>query len=133
MKRNVIIALMSYSGCPEDRVKSPVIASIIREDWRANYSDYGTIEGRLETIQEVHGGLQFHIRDAMLRQKVRCYFPEELLPEVFEKFRKRVEVSGLIHYRKNGAPIGIDAERIQPLPDDSELPTAEDVRGILRN
>jgi hypothetical protein len=111
----------------------PGIASVIREDWRANYSDYGTIEGRLETIQEVHGGLQFQIRDAMLRQKVRCYFPEELLPEVFEKFRKRVEVSGLIHYRKNGTPIGIEAERIQTLPDDSELPTAEDVRGILRN
>jgi hypothetical protein len=111
----------------------PVIASVIREDWRANYSDYGTIEGRLESIQEVHSGLQFHIRDAMLRQKVRCYFPEELLPEVFEKFRKRVEVSGLIHYRKSGIPIGIEAERIQILPDDSELPTAEDVRGILRN
>jgi hypothetical protein len=111
----------------------PGIASVIREDWRSDYRDYGTIEGRLETIQEVHGGLQFHIRDAMLRQKVRCYFPEELLPEVFDRFRKRVEVSGLIHYRKNGTAIGIEAERIDTLLDDSELPTAEDVRGILRS
>ena len=69
----------------------------------------------------------------MLRQRVRCYFPEELLPSVFERFRKRVEVSGLIHYRKNGAPISIEAEHIVGLPDDSELPTAEDVRGILRS
>lgn len=68
----------------------------------------------------------------MLRQRVRCYFPEELLPEVFDKFRKRVEVSGIIHYRRNGTPISIEAEHILALPDDSELPTAEDVKGILR-
>ncbi len=109
----------------------PTIASVIREEWRADYTDYGTIEGRLETIQESYGNLQFYIRDAILRQRVRCYFPEELLPEVFNNFRKRVEVSGLIHYRKNGTPISIEAERIIPLPDDSDLPTAEDVRGIL--
>jgi hypothetical protein len=63
---------------------------------------------------------------------VRCYFPEELLPSVFDTFRKRVEVSGVIHYRKNGTPVSIDAEQIIALPDDGELPTAEDVRGILR-
>jgi len=110
----------------------PAIASTIRESWRADYNDYGTIEGRLETIQESYGSLQFSIRDAMLHQKVRCYFPEALLPEVFDKFRKRVEVSGVIHYRKNGMAISIEAEHIIGLPDDSELPTAGDVRGILR-
>jgi hypothetical protein len=111
----------------------PAIASVIREEGRADYNDYGTIEGRLETIQESYGTLQFYLRDAMLRQKVRCYFPEELLPEIFDNFRKRVEVSGIIHYRKNGTPISIEAEQIIGLPDDSELPTAEDVRGILRS
>ena len=105
---------------------------MIREEWRADYNDYGTIEGRLEAIQESRGTLQFFIRDAMLRLRVRCYFPEELLPAVFDKFRKRVEVSGVIHYRKNGTPVSIEAEQIIGLSDDSELPTAEDVRGILR-
>jgi hypothetical protein len=111
----------------------PIIASVIREEWRADYNDYGTIEGRLETIQESYGTLQFYIRDALLRQRVRCYFPEVLLPAVFETFRKRVEVSGVIHYRKNGTPVSIEVEHILGLPDDNELPTAEDVRGILRN
>jgi hypothetical protein len=111
----------------------PTIASVIREEWRADYNDYGTIEGRLETIQESHGTLQFYIRDALLRQRVRCYFPEELLPTVFDTFRKRVEVSGVIHYRKNGTPVSIEVEHILGLPDDSELPTAEDVRGLLRS
>jgi hypothetical protein len=111
----------------------PTIASVSRDDVRADYNDYGAIEGRLESIQESYGTLQFYIRDALLRQRVRCYFPEELLADVFERFRKRVEVSGIIHYRKNGAPISIEAEHIIALPDDSELPTAEDVRGILRS
>lgn len=65
-----------------------------------HYNDYGTIEGRLEAIQESRGTLQFYIRDLMLHQRVRCYFPEELLAAVFDKFRKRVEVSGVIRYRK---------------------------------
>jgi hypothetical protein len=76
----------------------PTIASVIREEGRSDYTDYGTIEGRLETIQESYGSLQFYIRDVTLPQRVRCYFPEALLTEAFASFRKRVEVSGLIHY-----------------------------------
>lgn len=107
-----------------------IIGRVIREDRQADYSDYGTIEGRLETIQD-RGKLEIRIRDVMFRQVVSCHFTEEMLPEVFENFRKRVEVSGVIHFRKNGAPISIKVEEIVRLPDDSELPTATDVRGIL--
>ena len=109
----------------------PSIANVIREDQRADYNDFGVIEGRLETIQESFGSLQLYLRDALLKQRVRCYFPEAMLPAVFEQFRRRVEVSGIIHYRANGTPISIEAEHIEGLPDDSELPTADDVRGIL--
>lgn len=113
---------------------APNIARVIREETRSEYRDFGTIEGRLETIQESYGGgLQFQIRDAALHQKVRCYFPEDMLPEVFKNFRKRVEVAGVIYYRKGGVPISISAERLEPFEDDSELPTARDVRGILAN
>jgi hypothetical protein len=52
---------------------------------------------------------------------------------VFSNFRKRVEVSGIIHYRRNGTPISIDVERLEALPDDSELPSLDDVRGLLRS
>ena len=108
----------------------PAMSQAINEDWRADYSDYGTIEGKLETIQD-HGALEIRIRDAMFRQPVRCRFPEAMLPTVFESFRKRVEVAGVIHFRKNGAPISITVDKIERLADDSELPTAFEVRGIL--
>jgi hypothetical protein len=107
------------------------IADAMQEDWRSDYSDYGTIEGRFETIQG-DGGLQFRVRDAMLRQLVPCRVPEHLLATVIENFRNRVEVSGAIHYGKNGVPLNITVESIEALPDDDSLPSIEDARGILR-
>lgn len=106
------------------------IAQAISEDWRAAYTDFGVIEGKLDTIQD-RGALQFQVRDAMLHQTVKCSFPEEMLALAFENFRKRVEVSGLVYYRRNGTPLSIAVTQLEAFPDDSELPTAHDVRGIL--
>lgn len=106
------------------------IGRTIAEDWRSDFSDFGTIEGKLDTIQD-RGSLQIFVRDALFAGSVRCFFDEKLLPQVFESFRKRVEISGTIHYRKNGMPISIEAVTIEALPDDSELPSADDVRGIF--
>ena len=68
----------------------------------------------------------------VLRQSIPCYVPEDKLPDAFANFRKRVEVSGLIHYRRNGVPVSIEVDAIAPIPDDAELPSIDDVRGILR-
>jgi hypothetical protein len=106
------------------------IGRAITEDWRSDYSDFGTIEGRLDTIQD-RGSLIIFVRDPLFPTSIRCHFDEKLLPQVFDSFRKRVEISGTIHYRKNGIPIRIDAVTIEALPDDSELPSADDVRGIF--
>lgn len=112
-------------------VLSQEIGETIREEWRVDYRDYGVIEGRLEAIQD-HGGLELRVRDAALHMVVKCYVSEEMLDRVFRNFRKRVEVTGLIHYRRNGLPISIDVSDIECLPDDSELPSMEEVRGIMR-
>jgi hypothetical protein len=106
------------------------IGRFISEDWRAAYTDFGVIEGRLGAIQD-HGKLEIQVRDTVLKQTVRCFFPEAMLAKAFENFRKRIEVNGMVHYRRNGIPISIDVAQIDGLPDDSDLPTANDVRGIL--
>jgi len=110
----------------------PDIARTIRDDWREDYRDYGTVEGRLRAIEDRAGGLRLQIRDAMLGQTIQVTFPETLLDDAFAAFRHRVEVTGLIHYRHNGVPISIQASHITTLPDDDELPDADEVRGILR-
>lgn len=108
----------------------PEIAETIDEDWRADYHDFGTIEGRLVAIQD-NGALKLSVRDPMLARPVRCHLPDDLLDEALANFRNRIEITGDIHYRKSGAPVSIVVARIDRLPDDSDLPDAEDVRGIL--
>ena len=75
------------------------IANAIREDRRANYKDFGTLEGRLEVIRD-RRKLEIRVRDTMLQQNISCNISEEMLGEAFALFRQRVEVSGNIHYRK---------------------------------
>jgi hypothetical protein len=107
------------------------ISKTIQEDWRSGYRDYGSVEGTLEAIQD-RGTLQIRVRDTSMRLSINCIVPEELLDKAFSNFRKRVEVYGLINYRRNGRPVSISADRIETLWDDSALPSLEDVRGILK-
>ena len=107
------------------------IAKVIREDWRSDYYDFGTVEGRLEAILDAAGGLRIRVRDFLYPRAINCVVPESLINKVLDNFRRRVEIEGRIHYRRNGTPMSIEVEVIQELPEDDELPTADDVRGIM--
>lgn len=110
---------------------NPEIAHVIREDQKVAYEAYGTVEGRLRAIQD-RGSVTLQIKDDLLGLTVACYVKDDLLPTAFKSFRRRVEVTGLIHYRRNGSAASIEASSIVQLPEDSELPGAEEVRGLLR-
>lgn len=107
------------------------IATRIQEDWDSDYYDVGTIEGRLEAIQDVSGALRIRVRDFLYPRAINCIVPEEMIDVVLNSFRKRVEIEGKIHYRRDGTPISIEAQVIDVLPEDEDLPTAADVRGIM--
>lgn len=109
------------------------VAAKVREEETLGYKDFGTVEGRLIAVAEGKGGnLQFRVKDSLLGQTVKCYLSEEQLDEAFHTFRQRVEVSGIISYRRDGTPISIRVEKMEKLPDDKDLPTLADVRGIMR-
>ena len=108
------------------------ISKNIKEDWESDYYyDYGTLEGRLEAILDASGALKIRIKDFLHPRAISCSVPEEMIDKVFNSFRRRVEIEGRIHYRKNGTPISITAEVIDVMPEDDDLPTAADVRGIM--
>lgn len=109
----------------------PKIGEAIREDWRAGYKDVGTIDGRLLAIQESGATLKIKIKDPLYKRAIDCTLPEDMIAEALSTFRKRVEVTGLIKYRRNGQPVSISVDTIHTMPDDDDLPSAEDVRGIL--
>lgn len=107
------------------------IAKRVKEDRNSDYYDYGTIEGRLEAIQDASGALKIRVRDFLFPRAISCVVPEKMIETVFDSFRRRVEISGRIHYRRDGTPLSIEAEEIDILPEDSELPSVDDVRGIM--
>lgn len=109
------------------------IARTIRELWETDYYDYGSIEGRLEAIKDANGSLKIGVRDYLYPRAITCDVPERMIEQVFASFRRRVELSGKIHYRRDGTPVSIEADQLEVLPEDDELPSANEVRGILTN
>ncbi len=107
------------------------VAKLIQAEGNSAYYDLGTIEGRLETISDANGGIKIRIKDFLYQKAINCIIPETLLNQVLANFRRRVEVEGKIHYRADGTPISIEATHIDVLPEDSELPSASEVRGIM--
>ncbi|OYX44786.1 MAG: hypothetical protein B7Z02_04365 [Rhodobacterales bacterium 32-67-9] len=110
---------------------SPGIAKTVREDWEADYNDYGSLEGRLEAIRDASGSVKIAVKDFLFPRSIVCSVPERLLETALGSFRKRVEIEGTIHYRRDGTPVSIEAHSIEILPEDDELPSADDVRGIM--
>lgn len=98
---------------------------------KTDYHDFGTIEGRLEAFQDTAGSLKIRVKDFLHPKAINCIFPERMLDIVLGSFGERVEIEGRIHYRPDGTPISIEAQIIDVLPQDYDLPTANDVRGIM--
>jgi hypothetical protein len=97
---------------------------------RADYHDYGTVEGKLQMITE-RKRTRIYVFDALTDKKVGCRIDPEIRQQALSAFGRRVEVRGLIRYRHDGEPISIIADGLELLDKDHELPTANDVLGIL--
>lgn len=107
------------------------IAKAVKESADHDYDDYGTIEGRLEEIKDSRGILTVGIRDILYPKVIRCEVPDELMERVLSSFRRRVELTGKIRFRHDGVPLSIETSAIDVFPEDEELPSSRDVRGIL--
>jgi hypothetical protein len=106
-------------------------ASHVGEIVAIEHEDFGSIEGRLETLLG-REGLQFVIHEPLRGEAIRCEIAaDELLEQAMANFRERVEVYGTIKYRKDGQPVSIRVEEIVPFPASDQLPSFREVHGIL--
>ncbi len=96
---------------------------------RPAYAIPGSVEGRLSTLSE-HRDLAIY--EPVWGKRIGCAVPDELLDGMRHLWRRRVTARGVVHYRSDGVPARIDAESVEPFPDDDELPSHMDVLGILR-
>lgn len=82
----------------------------------------------------VQGGTSIAVVDPLNDRAVRCWVNDDLFDEAYKAFRKRdarVSVTGLIHYRKDGQPNSIEVDELSVFPERSDLPSADEVHGIL--
>ncbi len=94
------------------------------------YEEDGAVEGTLQKL-DGHGKLQFVIYDLIDNRSVKCEIKETLLQQALTSFQKRVEVIGVVKYRKDGMPVAIKASRIINFPDISEIPSLAQMRELL--
>lgn len=112
------------------RAVSMHLAANVSELLEGNVVEYGSVSGKLETVSE-RNGFRFVVYDALWDHPVNCAFKEEDMARVMSAFGKRVEVYGEVRYRRDGRATSVTVEDFEAFPD--KLPTAQDVRGILRN
>lgn len=90
----------------------------------------GAVEGLLQMVSARGGGI-FNIYDLLSQQKIRCTMPRRRIREAVNAFDQRVAVHGLLQANENGTVIGVKMHRIEVLPADDQLPTVEEIAGLI--
>jgi hypothetical protein len=98
----------------------------------ATVTSIGTIEGTLEAFN-VHGhNRYFTVYDALTGERITCHFGHRLeAADIGAAAEKRVAVHGEIIYRDTGEIVRVVAQSFEVFPNEEDLPSADDVRGIL--
>ena len=91
----------------------------------------GTVEGRLEFLN-IHANQNiFRIYSAIPPEKVNCFFPPDKIEEARDALGRKIRVLGELTYPKgNNFPRDVKVEAIELLPDDDDLPSLTDLRGM---
>ncbi|MBW4680669.1 MAG: hypothetical protein KME19_11205 [Microcoleus vaginatus WJT46-NPBG5] len=96
----------------------------------AKYKSFGSIEGLLKAIDLSRKPL-FRIYDLITNKSIKCYFPSNFIDQIKDALGKRVAVYGLICSREDGQKVSIEVEEMEVFPSEQELPSIEDILGIL--
>ena len=98
----------------------------------AAFESEGSIVGSLDSIT-VHRSHEFRVWDELSGRPVTCKFSREKLGDVKEGLKRRVLVHGKITRNVHGLPVGITVDGIEPQPEESELPTIEEMSGLVND
>ena len=112
---------------------SPILLAHVEAVLTPEVRTIGTIEGVLEGLI-IHGNKRFHLTDRLTGRKVICYFGNAISWEgLGDLFGKRMAVTGAIRSRRSGERASIDVSSYYVFPREDELPSADEVRGLLGN
>ena len=92
----------------------------------------GSVEGRVAFISD-RKSLKVYVDDQITGHGVRCIIKKSESEEILiSSFRRRVLVTGVVHYAKNGEPKNIEVDHIRLLGKSEDLPGFDDVIGIYQ-
>lgn len=92
----------------------------------------GTIEGQLESVN-VHARPTFAVWERLTGNRIECAAGETItVDDLGAALGRRVAVRGRIRASKGGEKRRIDVTELRVFPAEEELPSADEVRGILR-
>jgi hypothetical protein len=101
---------------------------------REKFAAFGSIEGVLHSMTRGNR-FECEIKDQQSGRTVHCYFttPEAARQAWAAFLNDRILASGEIKYSKEGYPTRIIADSVRAFPDESELPTVQDIQSIFRS
>lgn len=90
----------------------------------------GSLTGNLEWIN-LHNTNSFNIYPIVGAKKVKCHFSRDLKETVISAIDRYVRVYGDLRYKsRDNFPYALNVEDIEILPEENELPSLFDLRGI---
>lgn len=130
-RRDALSAIQVYTDTDEVDV-GPHTVEGIRTLTTIRYEAAGSIVGNLDSIT-VHRGSEFRVWEELEERPVTCRFTSELLEEVKNALGRRVLVYGNIRSNFRGQPTVISVQGFEYYPEDSELPTIEQMSGLIED
>jgi hypothetical protein len=90
------------------------------------------VEGTVEGLNLHNNNRYFTLYERLTARAIRCHIAHRInVAEVSKALERRAIVHGRIQIRSDGVPTAIFAEELEVVPDDSELPSLLDLRGIM--
>lgn len=93
---------------------------------------FGTVTGSLDAIS-VHKGREFRVWDEQINRPVRCFFEKHGEDRAKDLLGKKVIVTGMVKADRFGRPISMRVEEFKSLIAPTNLPTIEEMRGLIPN
>ncbi len=129
-KKSVQPSITILGGMNESKAITRNISIKAGEILDPAYSEDGAIDGVLEKLS-AHGGFNFVVYDPVDDRAIQCEVNETLLDKAWKSWRKRVEVTGNVKYRRDGLAVSVRATDIFPFPDKENIPTLDQLRSIF--
>ncbi len=129
---NDIVRIETSAGASKPVTITERIIANVKEVLGRNFTDLGSVEGRLETIS-LAGRPTFNVRDEITGHSVVCALMEGSLEEVKSALGKRVLVSGEVTYSRRGEASEVSPVHTLLVFGDAPIPTVEDIRGLESN